>query len=115
MPEPFHVPEEMTGAFHRLMNRIAPEHRENESIRRIVLSLLKIGGEPLSRQWAETMKKSFPDVASLFKRPTREISAEDDNVSETAEAISEEALSEDDDESFDPEMDDDLADPSELD
>lgn len=115
MPEPFHVPEEMSGAFHRLMNRIAPEHRENESIRRIVLSLLKIGGEPLSRQWAETIKKSFPDVASLFKRPTREIPAEDDNVSETAETSSEETLSEEEDEPFDPEMDDDLADPSELD
>lgn len=115
MPESFHVPEEMTGAFNRLMNRIAPEHRDNESTRRIVLALLKIGGEPLSRQWAETIKKSFPDVASLFKRPTREVSAEDDNAPETAETISEEALSEGDDEPFDPEMEDDLADPSELD
>jgi hypothetical protein len=115
MPESFHIPEEMTGAFNRLMNRIAPEHRENESIRRIVLSLLKIGGEPLSRQWTETIKKSFPDAASLFKRPTREISAEDDNASETVETASEEALSEGDNEPFDPEMDDDIADPSELD
>lgn len=115
MTESFDVPEEMTGAFHRLMNRIAPEHRENESTRRIVLSLLKIRGEPLSRQWAETMKKSFPDAASLFKRPTREISAEDDIASETVETASEEALAKGDDEPFDPEMDDDLADPHELD
>lgn len=115
MPESLHVPEEMTGAFNRLMNRIAPEHRENESTRRIVLSMIKIGGEPLSRQWTETIKKSFPDAASLFKRPTREIAAEQDNVSETVENASEEGLSAGDDDAFDPEMDDELADPSELD
>ncbi len=114
MSESFHVPDEMIGAFNRLMNRIPAELREDESIRGKALSFLKLGGEPLARQWAETLKKSFPDAATLFKRPVREPQSGDAGSEDAVEAAEEEEVAEDD-EAFASEIDDDIVDPPEFD
>ncbi|MEW6260611.1 MAG: hypothetical protein AB1547_12005 [Thermodesulfobacteriota bacterium] len=114
MSESFHVPDDMIGAFNRLMNRIPPELREDETIRGKALSFLKLGGEPLARQWAETMKKSFPDAATLFKRPVREPQTDDAESADAAETAEEEVVAEED-EAFASEIDDDIVDPAEFD
>jgi len=115
MSESLHVPDNMIGAFNRLMNRIPAELREDESIRSKALSFLKLGGEQLARQWAETMKKSFPDAATLFKRPVREPQTDDAGSADAVEAAEEEEGVAEEDDAFASEIDDDIVDPAEFD
>lgn len=115
MPESFHVPDNLIGTFNRLMNRIPAELREDESIRSKALSFLKLGGEQLARQWAETMKKSFPDAATLFKRPVREPQTDDAGSADAVEATDEEEGIAEEEDAFASEIDDAIVDPAEFD
>ncbi|MCX5884188.1 MAG: hypothetical protein NTU74_21060 [Deltaproteobacteria bacterium] len=68
MSEKMIIPDEFQGSIRRLLNRIPPEQRDDETLQAALLVYLKLGGEKLARHYIEISKKVFPDQMVLIKK-----------------------------------------------
>ena len=68
MSEKMIIPDELQGSIRRLLNRIPPEQRDDETLQAALLVYLKLGGEKLARHYIEISKKVFPDQMVLIKK-----------------------------------------------
>ncbi|MBI5593482.1 MAG: hypothetical protein HY881_23755 [Deltaproteobacteria bacterium] len=68
MSEKMIIPDEFQGSVRRLLNRIPPEQRDDETLQAALLVYLKLGGEKLARHYIEISKKVFPDQMVLIKK-----------------------------------------------
>lgn len=79
MSEKVIIPAEFQGSVKRLLNRIPPEQREDETLQAALLVYLKLGGEKLARHYIEISRKTFPDQMILIKKQLRDGGDEDED------------------------------------
>ena len=72
MSEKVIIPDEYQGSIRRLLSRIPPEQRDDETLQASLLIYLKLGGEKLARHYLEVSKRVFPDQMVLIKKQLRE-------------------------------------------
>jgi len=72
MSEKVIIPDEYQGSIRRLLSRIPPEQRDDETLQASLLIYLKLGGEKLARHYIEVSKRVFPDQMVLIKKQLRE-------------------------------------------
>jgi hypothetical protein len=117
MNEPLTIPADLEGPFRRLMNRVAPEVRNDPEMQKAVLVYLKLGGEPLARHCIEIGKKKFPDQTIILKKHFREENPDleegDEDGSDEEKDISEEDSREDGEE-YEAGFEEDLEDAPEI-
>ena len=81
MSEKMIIPDELQGSIRRLLNRIPPEQRDDETLQAALLVYLKLGGEKLARHYIEISKKVFPDQMVLIKKQLHDGVDEDEDAS----------------------------------
>ncbi|MFZ3044522.1 MAG: hypothetical protein WA151_01300 [Desulfatirhabdiaceae bacterium] len=116
MSEPMIIPAEFQRAFHRLMNRVTSEDRNDPELQKSILVYLKLGGESLARHCIEISKKKFPDQTIILKKQFREEAldteeSEDANTDEGHVSTDEDDTEDDE---FESEFDDDIEDSAEI-
>ncbi len=79
MSEKQSIPDEFQGSIRRLLNKVPPEQRNDETLHAALLLYVKLGGEKLARHYIETSKKVFPDQLVLIKRQFRDGGDEDED------------------------------------
>ena len=95
MSDQLKIPENLDGAFKRLMGRIPENLRDSRELQEKCLAYLKLGGFSLALQRLESACLPFMEELTMFKRHLREAPEEEE----------EESL--DDDETTDTHYDDD--------
>ena len=85
MSNKLEIPENLSGVFRRLMNRIPADLRENEEIQAKCLAYLKLGGFSLALQRLESACIPFLEELTMFKRHLRENPEETSDVEEATD------------------------------